>query len=229
MSLRLIEGGKGKAGGGAVEAEATEIAKVDAAAKGGAKAKSKATAAPLGARALAPGAPLSPGTLPLEFAVLLRSGEALIWWNEKERIAVRPILVVVAICAAVLALITGFAPDFWIQPWETLWPPLAALFSPVLAVLVREALAIRATIITDGAVVDVPRFGEPRRLAIGAIEAVRRDLWTGGVRLEGKGARVRIPPSLADDARRAIASTRRAIVRSREVDDPLAWLPGVRR
>ena len=34
---------------------------------------------------------------------------------------------------------------------------------------------------------------------------------------------------LADDARKAIASTRRAIVRSREVDDPLAWLPGVRR
>jgi hypothetical protein len=229
MSLRLIEGGKGSRTekGGAVEAEATEIAKGEAAAKGKAKgkAKAKAAAAPLGARALAPGAPLSPGTLPLEFAVLLRSGEALIWWNEKERVSLRPVLAVIGICSVILALVTGFAPDFWLQPWESLWPPLAALFSPVLVIVVRELVAIRVTMVTDGGVIDVPRFGEPRRVSIAAITAVRRDLWTGGVRLTEGSVQLRVPPTLADDARRAIASSGRAVLRSRPVDDPISWLP----
>ncbi|MCA9638109.1 MAG: hypothetical protein KC420_18905, partial [Myxococcales bacterium] len=177
MSLRLIEGGKSDPPAGT----------------------------PGGPRSLAPGAPPSPGTLPLELAMLLRQGEALVWWNEKEAIAIRPVLAVAGICAAILALVTAFAPDFWLQGWETLWPPLAALFSPVLAVLVREAISLRLIIVTDGAILDVPRYGEHRRLGIDAIQRIRRDLWTGGVRLEGSGQRLRIPPTLADDARKAIA------------------------
>ena len=179
----------------------------------------------LGARVLAAGAPESPGTLPLEFAVLLRQGEALIWWNEKQMISLWPVVSVLGICAVILALVTALAPDFWLQPWETLWPPLAALFSPVLAILIREVFSMRVTIVADGAVIDVPRFGEPRRIAIGAIRKVRRDLWTGGIRLEEANARLRIPPTFADDARRAIASTGRAVLRSRPVDDPISWLP----
>ncbi len=179
----------------------------------------------LGPRVLAAGAPESPGTLPLDLAVLLRQGEALIWWNEKEMISLWPVASVVGICGVILGLVTALAPDFWLQPWENLWPPLAALFSPVLAILIREVFSIRVTIVADGAVIDVPRFGEPRRIAIGAISKVRRDLWTGGIRLEGADTRLRVPPTLADDTRRAIASTGRAVLRSRSVDDPISWLP----
>jgi len=156
---------------------------------------------------------------------LLRQGEALVWWNEKESISLWPVFSVIGICALILALVTALAPDFWIQPWESLWPPLAALFSPVLAILIREFLGMRVTIVTDGAVIDVPRFGEPRRITIAAIVTVRRDLWTGGVRLEDGKVRLRIPPALADDTRRAVASTGRAVLRSRPVDDPISWLP----
>jgi len=245
MTLRLIEGGKSRP----TEVEAREIprgqgkggegkggqgkggkgrgGKGKGRGKGGKgpRAVNPTLRAQLGPRPLAPGAPNSPGTLPLELAVLLRQGEALVWWDEKERLSLRPVLAVVGICAVILVLVTGLAPDFWLQPWESLWPPLAALFSPVLAIVVRELVAIRVTMVTDGAVIDVPRFGEPRRVSIAAISAVRRDLWTGGVRLTEGSVRLRVPPTLADDARRAIASTGRAVLRSRPVDDPISWLP----
>lgn len=244
MTLRLIEGGKSRP----TEVEAREIPRGEAGKAGkagqgkggkgkGGKGKGRGKRgkgpravnpnqrAQLGPRPLAPGAPSSPGTLPLELAVLLRQGEALIWWNEKERVSLRPVLAVIGICSVILVLVTGFAPDFWLQPWESLWPPLAALFSPVLVIVIRELVAIRVTMVTDGGVIDVPRFGEPRRVSIAAITAVRRDLWTGGVRLTEGSVQLRVPPTLADDARRAIASTGRAVLRSRPVDDPISWLP----
>ena len=179
----------------------------------------------LGPRRLAPGAPRSPGTLPLDLAMHLRSGEALVWWDEKDRVAPRPVLGVVAICVIILLAVTGFSIDFWRQPFASVWPPVAALFSPVLAVLVREVFAMRAIVVTDAAIVDVPRYGEPRRLAVDAIRKVRRDLWTGGVKLEGSGVVIRVPPQLAGDARKAIASSRTTAVRGTAVEDPLRWLP----
>lgn len=197
MSLRLIDGGK-----------------ADDDDAGG-----------LGPRRLAPGAPRSPGTLPLDLALHLRSGEALIWWDEKDRIAPLPVLGTLTICAVILLAVTGFSLDFWRQPFANIWPPIAALFSPVLAVLVREVLAQRSIVVTDAAIVDVPRFGEPRRLAVDAIRRVRRDLWTGGVRLEGSGVVIRVPPQLAGDARRAIASSRTTVIKGATIEDPQRWLP----
>ncbi len=240
MTLRLIEGGKsrptevearelppGERGKGGKPGKGRGRGKGKGRGKGrkGPRAVNPTQRAQLGPRPLAPGAPDSPGTLPLELAVLLRQGEALVWWNEKERLSLLPVLAVLGICTVILLLVTAFDPSFWWQPVENVWPPLAALYSPVLAIIVREVLAIRVTMVTDGAVIDVPRFGEPRRVSIAAITTVSRDLWTGGVRLSEGSARIRVPPTLADDARRAIASTGRAVLRSRPVDDRISWLP----
>lgn len=179
-----------------------------------------------GPRRLAPGAPLSPGTLPLELAVHLRGGEPLVWWGSKTEVSARPVLAVAGICGVIALLVTAFSPDFWQQPWEALWPPLAALFSAVPVVLVREAMGRRSILVTDTSVVEVSRRGEVQRVAFDGVKRVRRDLLTGGVLLEGgAGQRLRVPPEIADDARRAIASQQRGRIRPMAIDDPLGWLP----
>jgi|GEM_PF-1191234 len=178
-------------------------------------------------RRLAPGAPLSPGTVPLELALHLRSGEALVWWDAKAAIDFRPILVVLGACLLVLLGVTVMAPDFWSQPWSDLWPPVAALLSPVLLLIVREQLGLRSLMVTDTAIVEVTRRGEVSRLVFSAIRTVRRDLLSGGVLLQGKGTRIRVPPALVENARAAIVTQRRSVLRGESTppDDPLRWMP----
>ena len=179
-----------------------------------------------GARILASGAPPSPGPVPKDFARHLQHGEALVWWGEKDRIQAGPMLFVLAAALSMLGFATIFAPEFWVQPWASLWPPVAALLSPVLLILVRERINQRAVLITDAAIIGIDRDGTPHRLPWGAPVAIRRDLLRGGLVLHGKSDSVRIPPPLVDDARQAVASQARHMVRgSSAVDDPTGWLP----
>jgi len=152
-------------------------------------------------------------------------GEALVWWDEKNGIHLGPVLLVVGAAVAILGFVSVLAPQFWLQPWGELWKPVAALLSPALLVLVRERVNQRAVLVTDAGILDVDRQGRVGRLAFDAIAAVRRDALRGGLVLDGPRGRVRIPPSLADDARQAVASQRRHRVRATAaVDDPTGWL-----
>ena len=218
MALRVIEGGKGKGSGAAAG---------DGDGPGDRSQETSQTTAPAeaGPRRLAPGAPRSPGTLPLELAVHLRGGEPLVWWGSKTEVSPRPVLAVAGICLAIALLVTAFSPEFWAQPWEALWPPLAALFSPVPVVALREALGRRSILVTDTSIVEVSRAGVSQRVAFDGVRRVRRDLLTGGILLEGgAGQRLRVPPEIAADARAAIASQRRGTFRPTAIDDPVGWL-----
>lgn len=179
-----------------------------------------------GPRALAPGAPQSPGTAPLEIARHLRLGEALVWWDAKVGFDLRPLAWIGAACTLVLLAASLLAPEFWSQPLSDLWKPIAALLSPMLLFLVREQLSQRSIMVTDTAIVEVPMRGEPQRLQFTAIQRVRRDLLTGGVVLVGKSSKVRIPASLVEQARAAVASQRRAALRhpAEQADDPVGFM-----
>jgi hypothetical protein len=112
------------------------------------------------------------------------------------------------------------------QPRSGLGPPLLVLLSPTLFVLAREWAGRRAVLVTDDAIIDVDHEGASQRIGLSAIYRVRRDWLRGGVRLEGPDGRVRIPPILLDDARRAVASRRRGRVRgSTQVDDSTGFWP----
>jgi hypothetical protein len=179
-----------------------------------------------GPRILAPGAPPSPGAIPSDLARFLVFGEALVWWDEKDRIHLGPVLLVAAAAVAILGFVSVLAPHFWLQPWAELWKPVAALFSPAALVLLRERMNQRAVLVTDVGIIDVSPTGHVERLAFDAIETVRRDVLRGGLVLEGKRGRVRIPPSLLGDAHQAIASQRRNRLRgATNIDDPMRWLP----
>jgi hypothetical protein len=182
---------------------------------------------PKGPRILAVGAPISPGPIPNDLARHLKFGEALIWWGEKDRIEYGPILLAFGAAALALALVTGFAPELWHQPWSGLWPPLLALLSPTLFVLIRERLAQAAVLVTDSAVISIDPDDRAARLAMDAVSGIRKDVLRGGVQLLGpRGVVVRIPAALMDDARSAIATQRATRVRSRDrVDDPTGWMP----
>lgn len=177
-------------------------------------------------RVLAPGAPPSPGTAPLEIARHLRLGEALVWWDAKVGFDLRPLMWIGGACAAVLLGATAVAPEFWDQPLADLWKPIAVLLSPMLLWLVREQLSQRSIMVTDTAIIEVPRSGEPQRLQFAAVQRVRRDLWTGGIVLVGKNSKVRIPATLTERARAAIASQRKGALRSAKErpDDPLGFM-----
>jgi len=179
-----------------------------------------------GPRILAAGAPPSPGPVPKEYARHLQHGEALVWWSEKDRIQFGPLVMVLVAAVSLLGFATLFAPEFWIQPWSSLWPPIAALLSPALLVLVRERVNQRAVLVTDTAIVGVDRDGTPHRLPWGAPVSVRRDLLRGGIVLLGRSDSVRIPPSLVEDARRAVSSQARHQIRGASmIDDPTGWMP----
>lgn len=189
--------------------------------------ESKAGESKDGPRILATGAPPSPGPIPNELAQHLHHGEALVWWNEKDSIDWGPVLLAFGAAAAALLLVSGFAPEFWQQPWSGLWPPLLALASPTLFVLLRERLSRRALLVTDSAIVSVDPDGQTQRLAFAAVAAVQRDWLRGGIRLLGPRATlIRIPATLADDTRKAVASASSSTIRSeRQIDDPSGWMP----
>lgn len=179
-----------------------------------------------GPRILAPGAPPSPGPIPTDLAQHLSFGEALVWWDEKDRIHYGPVGLVLLAVLAILAFVTLLAPEFWQQPWSEMAKPIAALLSPAALVLLRERINQRAVMVTDTAIIGIDPGGRAERLGFEGIASVQRDVLRGGLVLQGRGGRVRIPPSLLDDAHKAIASQRRNRVRgSGSVEDPTGWLP----
>lgn len=170
--------------------------------------------------------PRPPGAVPLELAQLLRRGEAIVWWGEKDRISWRPVLWTLLAAALLLAGATAFAPEMWARPLEESWPPIAAVLAPAALMAVREYLSLRMIGVTDTSVISLPRFGSPDRIAFRNVDVVKTDLLTGGVLLEGAAHKVRIPPSLMEDTRAAIASQTRNAIRSDDgPDDQLGWLP----
>jgi hypothetical protein len=175
---------------------------------------------------LAPGAPPSPGRPDNALAVHLEHGEVLAWWGAKERIQYVLVLITLGATAVALGLVSAFAPELWARPLSGLWAPLLALLSPTLFVLVREWLSRGALMVTDGAIVEVDRHGTVHRLPLHGIQEIRRDWLRGGVRLIGRRHEVRVCPELMDDARVAVGSRLRNVVRgASEVVDPLGWLP----
>lgn len=204
MTLQLIDGGGGGGSEGGVP-----------------------TSPNTGRRRLAPGAPLSPGTVPLELAQQLRTGEALVWWGYKDRVNFTPVLWTLLAGAVVLGGVSLFAPELWRQPIASLWKPVAAIFSPALLVYLREHLSLRHLAVTDTSVIEVTQRGRPDRIAFRNVDRVRRDLLTGGILLVGKAHRVRVPPPLMEDTRAAIASQTRGTIRgdTQQPDDPMGWLP----
>jgi hypothetical protein len=179
-----------------------------------------------GPRILASGAPPSPGPVPKSLAVHLEFGEALLWWGTKDRVERGPLLLVAAVIVAILGFASWWSPEFWALPWSSLWGPLAVLAAPVLLVLWRERANQCAILVTDARIVEVDRDGSPHFVALDGIRAVRRDLLRGGLVLAGARDEVRVPPTLLDDTRSAIASQNRGRIRAAtEVDDPQRWLP----
>jgi hypothetical protein len=177
-------------------------------------------------RVLAAGAPPSPGPVPNDLAAHLVFGEALVWWGVKNRISIGPPALTLGIAAAVLGFVTLFVPELWAQGLDEIWPPLLAVFSPTLFVLVREWASQRGVLVTDGAIVSVDRRGQSERLPLHGIAMVRRDWLRGGVRLRGRGAEVSVPFALMEDARTAVASQLGRTVRaSTRVDDTTGWMP----
>lgn len=181
-----------------------------------------------GTRVLAPGAPPSPGTAPLEIARHLRLGEALVWWDAKAGFDLRPLAWIGGINAVVLIGVTLLVPEFWAQPFAELWRPIAVMLSPMVVWLAREQFSQRAILVTDTAIIEVPRRGEPQRLQFSAVQRVRRDILTGGVVLTGKTSKIRIPATLAERTRAAIASQRKGALKLRSAaerpDDPLRFM-----
>ncbi len=185
-----------------------------------------ASSSPSKGRRLAPGAPFSPGTMPFELARELRVGEVAVWWNEKSEIAWTPVLIMLGAAAVIMTIASVVAPELWTQPFEELWKPLVATLLPTLLVLGREWMSRRAIAVTDGSIIELDHRGRVERLGFRNVRKVRRDLLTGGVLLEGAEHKIRIPPSLADDAREAIASQLRMGLRgSEKPDDTLGWMP----
>jgi hypothetical protein len=179
-----------------------------------------------GARRLAPSAPPSPGTLPLELATELRMGEPVVWWGEKTTIDRRPIVWMLLAAALLLGFATLLAPEIWAQPLGDLWQPLLPALAPAALLAVREWVSLRAVLVTDNSVIVCDHRGRVDRIGFRNIRRVGRDFLTGGVLLEGAQHKVRIPPSLADDARAAIGSQTRFAIRSGEgPEDPLGWMP----
>ncbi len=176
-------------------------------------------------RRLAPNAPKSKGTLPLELATELRMGEPVVWWNEKEAIEWRPIGWMLLAGVVLLGFATLLAPELWKRPLDEMWPLLFAL-SPAVLMTAREWVSRRAVLVTDGSVIVCDHRGRVDRIGFRNIRRVGRDFLTGGVVLEGVQHKVRIPPALAEDARAAIGSQTRFAIRSGEgPEDPLGWMP----
>lgn len=210
--LRLLPAPEDRSEGGPVEAEVVD-------------ASGSADGAVAGQR-FAPGAPPSPGPVPMALARHLRMGEPTVWWGEKHRIERGPMLWLAGAGLFVLLFATLLAPELWDQPLADLWKPLVPALAPALLYAVRQYLSLRAVLVTDSSVIVRDFRGRVERLAFRNVRRVRRDFVTGGILLEGATHRVRLPPDLADDARDAIGSQTRHTLRSDDgPDDPIGWLP----
>lgn len=179
-----------------------------------------------GPRILAPGAPPSPGPVPIALAKHLEHGEVLVWWGQKTGMQWALVGLTAGAALLVLVAVTIFAPGFWSQPWRDVAAPVAAIFSPAAFVLYREWIARRSVLVTDTATVVVDAHDEPVRLHHGALRSITRDWLRGGVRLQGPGRVLFVPTILADATRAALVSRMRGRLHgATQVHDPLGWLP----
>jgi hypothetical protein len=163
--------------------------------------------------------------VPLELARYLRSGEAVVWWGRKDRTQWRPIVSTLVLAAALLAGASLVVPELWSAPPGTLAQAVAVLLAPAALLALRERLSRRSLAVTDTSILELTARGHADRIGFRNVRRVRRDFLTGGILLEGERHRVRVPPSLMDDARIAIASQTRAALHGGDApDDPLGWL-----
>lgn len=172
-------------------------------------------------------APESEGTIPLGLARLLQRGEPVVWWGEKDSISWRPVATLAVAGASVLALASAFVPELWSQPWRAVLRTVVLTQVPAAAFLAREWFGRRAVVVTDQAIADLRRNTKTDRLQFGNVRRVRRDWLSGGLILRGERHEVRIPPSLLDDAREAIASQMTSVLGTgaEGPDDPAGWFP----
>ena len=179
------------------------------------------------ARVLAPGAPRSPGAVPFEIAQELRTGDVVVWWGRKDQIDRQPIAWMLLAGLLLLAFATLLAPELWDVPLAEVWKPLVPALAPAALLLAREALSLRTVVVTDSSVLVLDHRGRLDRIALRNLRRVRRDFVTGGVLLEGAEHKLRLPPTLAEDARAAIASQTRHTLGSGGdgPEDTLGWLP----
>lgn len=159
-----------------------------------------------GPRALAPGAPLSPGPLPEDLQDLLDRGEALIWWNQKEKIDWVSPAVTLVICLMLLGAITMLAPTFWARSPVDFWGPVAAMLLPAAFMLVREYFGRGLWMVTERRIVAINHQGLTQSLPFRSIREVKRDVLAGGVRLTGNNKFLRVTPRYCKDARIALRS-----------------------
>lgn len=176
-------------------------------------------------RTLAPGAPRSPGPVPLELARELRVGEPVVWWGEKDRVDRKPIVWMLIVCLLLLAFASLLAPELWARPLGELWQLIVPALAPAGLLLARELVSIRTVLVTDSSLLVLDHRGRLERLAFRNVRRVGRDWLTGGVLLEGAEHKLRVPPQLAEDTRLAIASqTRYTIPGGPRPEDPLRFL-----
>ena len=130
---------------------------------------------------LAPGAPPSPGPVPLEFAHALRMGEPTVWWGEKQSIERGPIAWTAAAGLTLLAVASLWAPELWTQPLDALWKLVLLPLAPAMLLGAREYLSLRAVLVTDSSVIVRDHRGRMERLAFRNVRRVARDFLTGGI------------------------------------------------
>lgn len=180
-------------------------------------------------RSLAPGAPQSPGPLPSDLHDLLERGEALIWWNQKEKMDWISPAVTLVVCLMLLGAITMLAPTFWARSPLDFWGPVAAMLLPAAFMVVREFFGRGLWVVTDRRMVAINHQGYTQSLPFRSIREVRRDMLAGGVKLIGPSKSLRIAPGFSKDARVAMRTQLRTkILGSGDkapVDHVGGWFP----
>ena len=167
------------------------------------------------------------GAIPIALAQLLRSQEPVVWWSTKRKIEWQPAAWASFAGLLLLTFASLFAPALWQLPWLELLSVILAVQAVAIVIVVREFTSRRHVLVTDTAVADIDWRGNGDRIAFRNVRKVRRDWWSGGVRLIGEAHEVRIPPSLMDDTRAAIEHQMAYTLDfgSVSVDDTESWFP----
>ena len=175
-----------------------------------------------------PPLPTSSGkAIPISLAQLLRSQEPVVWWSSKQDIEWQAAIVSSVGGLLLLTFASLFAPEIWALPLLDLVGVITVTQAVTLVLIVREWTSRRHVVVTDTAVADIDWRGGGDRISFRNVRKVKRDWWTGGVRLVGEAHEVRIPPSLMDDARAAIANQMAYTLDfgSVSIEDRLSWFP----
>jgi hypothetical protein len=160
-------------------------------------------------------------------AQLLRSKEPVVWWGSKQNITWEPAVWSSFAGLILLTFASLFAPELWSLPWLDLVGVVTVTQAVAIVVVIREWTSRRHVVVTDSAVADIDWRGGGDRISFRNVREVKRDWWSGGVRLVGEAHEVRIPPSLMDDTRAAIANQMAYTLDfgSVVVEDRISWFP----